>query len=760
MDSITPIPQTKSMLIQGARLASSLVGLALIVGLIGCGGTIGASDDGTGSADSNSTTPGGGDNNGGGIFNNTISNTTTPGGGSNGTTPGNTTWTGSDDPCPSDEQYFEERVWEPILSTRCVVCHTEGGVAGDTRMVLVPEDTSGWIAANLAALRAVSEVEFDGMPLLLVKPTGLHPDGHGGGPLVQNGGSQYDTLAVMAGRLRGELDACNDSINGDPPPGSDTTTCGQVPPGPRMLRRLSHRAYENTIQDLLGVQVEATQELTPDNVVHGFDNNARALKISALLADQYRDLAERVAEQANLGAILPCSVASGGASCARAFITSFGLKAFRRPLLDEDIARYMEIYNLVAIDDGFEEGIRWVLTAMLQSPHFLYRTEMGRLEEGMWRLTSWELASALSYMIWTTMPDEELRRVAASGELYQREVLEAQANRLLEHPRSLNTVQNFTLQWLGLDQLDKVTRDPELYPELTDDLRRQMAGETARLIGDVWSQGGTLGDLLNARHTFLTRQLAEHYGVPQGSGEADAQGYVRTDLTGTPYGGLLTQGSVTTTHALPTGSSPIHRGILVRSHLLCQELPPPPANLDTSPPPVDPNQSTRERYIQHSSDPACSGCHDMIDPIGFAFEHFDAIGRWRATDGPHTIDDTGWIGNTPNTNAEFHGIYEMSNVLASSPDVEACYVEQWLRFGYGTDDQIATECYIENLSTAVTADEGKLAAALLALTDSPHFIFRTGADTELDVPGAEILAPSDTIAARLLTGAIDYTDVW
>lgn len=711
--------------------SSALPGLLLIASLAACGDASSVSDDGSSPGDTSGAEQDSGSNG----SSDATSNATTSGEG----------WTTGGDPCPSDEQYFEERVWRPILSTRCVVCHTDGGVAGQTRMVLAPEGSPGWIAANLAAIRAVSEAEHDGQPLLLVKPTGLHPDGHGGGSLVQPQGAEFDALAVMAGRLRGELDACNDSLNGDSPPGSDTTTCEQIPPGPRMLRRLSHRDYQNTIRDLLGVEVDASRELTPDNVVHGFDNNARALQVSALLADQYRDLAERLAAEAELGALVPCEVASGGASCARAFIARFGLQLFRRPLTDDDVARYAEIYTLVAEDDGFEEGIRWVLTAMLQSPHFLYRTEMGRLEEGMWRLTSWELASALSYMIWGTTPDAELQRVAASGELYQADVLEAQATRLLNDPRSEETVLAFASQWLGLEQLDKVTRDPDLYPELTDALRGQMAGETARLIGDVWSRGGTLSELLTARHTFLTQQLAEHYGVTRGDGAADAQGYVRTELTGTPYGGLLTQGSVTTTHALPTGSSPIHRGLMVREYLLCQELPPPPANLDTSPPPVDPTLSTRERYSQHSTDAACSGCHDLIDPIGFAFEHFDAIGRWRPTDGVHAIDDTGWIGNTPHTDADFHGVHELSDVLAASPDVEACYVEQWLRFGYGTDDQIATACYIERLSEAVSASGGDLTTALFALTDSPHFTSRVGEGTELDVPGAEVLAPSDAI---------------
>jgi hypothetical protein len=252
-----------------------------------------------------------------------------------------------------------------------------------------------------------------------------------------------------------------------------------------------------------------------------------------------------------------------------------------------------------------------------------------------------------------------------------------------------------------------------------------MLGETHRLAATVFRDGGSLHDLLTASYSFMTDDLADYYGAPASSSPADSAGFKRTD-TGTAAG-LLGHGGVMTTHALPTSSSPIHRGKLVRERLLCQEMPPPPPALDTSPPPVDPTLSTRERYTQHSADPTCAGCHTRIDPIGFGFEHYDAVGRLRTMDGAHAVDASGEILLTDNTNGPYDGADELAQLLASSPDVEACYALQWARFAVGSAENSELQCVQSELGAAFTEAEGRLDSLVLALVDTRFFRERGGA---------------------------------
>ncbi|MEZ4430985.1 MAG: DUF1592 domain-containing protein [bacterium] len=641
--------------------------------------------------------------------------------------------------CDPIEAFFAERIWAGFMSTACVGCHIEGGAAAASRLHLVPRLDNGGLDHNLAQLRPLAAERAGNLSLLVAKPTGRHPNSHGGGALLRPDGEEAAALAWLARRLGEPVDPCE---NGEGPVVDDpAVNCQAPPPGPRALRRLSHVEYGNTLQALLGVHIDVKAALTPDEVVEGFDNHRDALDVSDLLADQYRTLAEEAAAAAQLAPLLDCAPAAGDRRCARAFIVDFGRRALRRPLTADDIDRYLAIYDLVAPDDGFEAAIRWVITAFLQSPHFLYRTELGRRDGDGFRLTAYELASGLSYLIWQSPPDDALLDAAARGVLYEAAGLAAEAERLLADPRSEATMLRFAWRWLELEQLETVPRDPTTYPELTPEIRHLMAGETARLIGEAWRDGGDIEDILLARHGYLTDALAAFYGLPPSNEPVDAEGYRRRDLSGTPYGGLLKQGAILTTHALPTTSSPIHRGLMVRERLLCQPLPPPPVNLDISPPPVEPGLSTRERYAQHSDDPACAGCHGLIDPIGFAFEHFDGIGRWRETDGMHAIDATGEIIGSGATDGAFDGVDALAALLAGSPEVEACYAEQWLRNGFGGLDAMPAECYIDRLLEA----PGGLRGVVPAITRLPRFTHRSGGEGELDVAGADLLPRPEDI---------------
>ncbi|MDP2311034.1 MAG: DUF1592 domain-containing protein [Pseudomonadota bacterium] len=551
-------------------------------------------------------------------------------------------------------------------------------------------------------------------------------------------------LAVLVLAGCGNLGRAPDDTAGVLSP-ADAETCTATGPGARQLRRLTHVELDNTLYDLLGVEAGAVATLAADDRVEGFDNVAAALDVSPLYADQVRTLAERVAWEANLTARLPCDPTTDGqAPCAALFIEDFGLHAFRRPLTQDDVDRYVALWESVAADEGFLDGVRWVVAAMLQSPHFLYRMELGEKDgHGAFALTGWEIATELSYLYWRTSPDAELLEAAGAGALSTPAGVAEQAARLQLDPRANETVAAFVDAWLELDQVATVSRDAATYPDFTTDIRAAMTEETHRLVADLASEGD-LADLFLARHTFVTPALAAYYGVDPGAEPADAAGYQRVELDGETRGGLLTQGSLLARWALPTSSSPIHRGVMVRERLLCQELAPPPANLDTSPPAVDASLSTRERYAAHAALPECASCHDLIDPIGFGFEHYDGVGRWRERDGEHEVDATGEIRSSPRTDGTFDGVFGLADLLATSPDVQACYATMWTIWGTGNADTESLACAADRLADAAPAGTLGLLAPRDALLGFDHFTERTGESTELNTPaGGDRLAHVD-----------------
>jgi len=544
--------------------------------------------------------------------------------------------------CPEDEAVFTEQVWTPVLGQQCVGCHVAGGVAGSTEMVLDPEDM-------IASLRAAAGV----VDRIVEKPTGQHADGHAGGTLIDVDGEEARALQFWVDWVGGDCTV------------PEALSC-EDEPGARRIWRLTHAEYDRTILDLVDVDLAAGTSFAADVSVDGFRNDAEALTVSSLLADQYRTAAEDIAAAVTVDDLLPCSPEEDGASmCSVRFIVDFGQQAFRRPLNQDEVEAYTALWANVASEDDFDTGIRWVITAMLQSPHFLYRSELGLLnDDGLWSLTDWEVATELSYLLWGTMPDADLFEAAEAGTLGTRAEIRDQVERMAADPRTLDTAASFVRTWLQLDLLQTVSREG-----LSDDLRASMLDETDLLVTDIAEIGGTLEDLMRSRVTHVDETLRDHYGY-------ESTGWVTLD--GETGGGLLTQGSVLTTYALATGSSPIHRGVLVRERMLCEDLPPPPAELDTSPPEVDPSLSTRDRYAEHSDNPACASCHDKIDPIGFGFESFDGLGRYREMDGVHPVDATGDVDGDG-----FDGLSELAEVLLDDSRFRSCFVETWRRWGTG-----------------------------------------------------------------------------
>jgi hypothetical protein len=361
---------------------------------------------------------------------------------------------------------------------------------------------------------------------------------------------------------------------------------------------------------------------------------------------------------------------------------------------------------------------------MLQSPSFLYHLEptLPAAGEAVAPLDDWEVASRLSYFLWHTMPDEELFAAAAAGELTATTGLMAQAERMLDDPRAADAIGSFHVQWVGVSELELEDKDLDLFPSFTPALRTAMLAETRAFADHVIRRGdGTLDTLLTASYSLLQGPLFEVYGVTAPPGHDPLE---PIDLPPGQRAGLLTLPSVLSAHAHANQTSPVHRGVMVRENLMCQDLPPPPPDVDNAPPDPDPNATTRERFAEHTADPACSACHRLIDGIGFGFEHYDAIGRYIDQESGKPIDATGQILGSDDIDGPFDGVPELAAKLASSAQVRECAALQWLRFSLGRQERDADECSTQAAIAAFEDSGFNIRQLLLAIVGTDAFRHR------------------------------------
>ena len=620
-------------------------------------------------------------------------------------------------PCAEELAWFNQKIWGPILTTQCIGCHSSAGLARRTALVLEDASSPAARARNFEALRGVALTQLGGDSVLLLRPTLRHPDGHAGGRLIAPESEDFVALTQFVRMVT------NPDCAAPAPP---MVTCASPAPGARQLRRLSRAELERSIRDLTGVDWRSSS-LAPDPVVRGFDNQAEALRVTPLLADQLRAAAEQIATEAlrTPGRVLPCTPAAGEEpQCAARFIEVFGARAFRRPLTMAETGRYQQLYALGATD-GFKKGVELVLSALLQSPHFLYRTELGvPAADGTYRLTPYEIASELSFLLIGTTPDEALLTAARTGALDTSAGIEAQARRLLGLSGARENLRRFIGQWLGLDRLATIPKDDVAYPGFGAPLRAALLHEAERMTEDVVFNGaGTLDALLQAPNTFLNAALATFYGVGTPT-RVDTDGFGRASFPDPGRRGLLGLGAVLATHARPNSGSPIHRGKLVRERFLCQDLPPPPPGLVAQPPPLDPTRTSRQRYDAHSEMQPCASCHRLMDPIGFGFDRYDGIGRQER--GTAAVDTRGSILDSPRTDGDFDGITGLAARLAESDDVRDCFAKQWLRFGYGVAEDVQLSCVLAQVQRRFRASGGDVRELLVALTQTSHFVTRQG----------------------------------
>jgi mono/diheme cytochrome c family protein len=454
-----------------------------------------------------------------------------------------------------------------------------------------------------------------------------------------------------------------------------------------------------------------------------FDNSAEAGLVTSVHVDQYLKAAAALADLAaqNLGSLLPCDPAAGAPACAAQFVTAFGARAFRRPLTPDEVSKYQA---LVTGQADFPTGVKVAIQVFLSSPYFLYRFEIGAAQpDGSRQLTPFETATALSYGFWGTMPDQALTDAAAHGELDTAAGIEKQARRLLADPRSRPVVETFSLQWLGVESILVAQKSSALYPGFDDATRQALAEETRRFVGHVVFDGSRkYEELLTADYTFANDAVAGVYGIA-GAGATFAQ----VSLPPARQAGLLGHGSVLGAYAYADQSSPVRRGLFVRRNLLCEDFPKPPPTAGKVPA-VDPSATTRDRFSQHSKDPACASCHQYIDAVGFGFEHFDAIGQYRDTESGKPIDASGDMNDVEQlgsgTHAPFDGLPALAGILAGSEQSKACFTRQVYRFARGAVEAPEDRCAVDALAARFAASGFDMQELMIAVTTAPTFTAR------------------------------------
>jgi hypothetical protein len=496
------------------------------------------------------------------------------------------------------------------------------------------------------------------------------------------------------------------------------------------LRRLTRRQYDNTVRDLLGVDVSVTTRWFTDDVRVGpFPANLHA--VAASHVEQYHNAARAVSGAAleRLEELLPCDpVASGPRACAAAFIEEFGYRAFRRPLTDGERAALVQVYDVGAEVD-FGQGVALVIEALLQSPDFLYHVEEAPMPDGdalAAMLTPHELASRLAYLLWNSMPDDVLFEAARSGALDSEEGLVAQARRLLEHPRAREAVHQFHRYWLGIDGIREMRKDPARFPYFNtapDAVREAMEWETLRFVEWVLLESdASLDTLLTASFSFLKEPLFPIHGLALPD-DHDPDRPIGLDTT--RRRGVLTHPSVLAMHSWEHRTAPLKRAAFIYENLLCISLR--PEGVYESPQLADPgiDETTRDQIAQHTSFHGCNACHDLLNPVGLAFERFDAVGRWRDMEGSQPIDTAGRaeVGSAQDPVA-FHDAIELVGHIAAAESAHRCLPTQWLRFALRRPDHHGDRDELERLTAGFVASETNIRELMVAVVATHAFRYR------------------------------------
>lgn len=514
------------------------------------------------------------------------------------------------------------------------------------------------------------------------------------------------TWAFMVGICALAAGGCWGSIHD---PGNTGGECGLAAlPAPR---RLSHTEYRNTVRDLFPQLTLPELELVADPTPLGFDNDEGALQPSPLLVNQYNVAAGVIAERvvARQADVLPCP-ASEGSACGAQFIAALAPRAYRRPLAAAEQQVLQQVFDTYFAAHGFDVALRLTTEVILQSPAFLYKVETVGPDRAP---SQYDVASRLSYLLWSSMPDEPLFTAAAAGELATAEQLTAHVDRMLADPRALEGFMVFASQWLDLARIDRVTKLSGA--GFSEQVRDALREEARRFLEEIiFARGGTVTDLLTSSKAFISADTATFYGLP-----APAAGtWQEVDLP-SDRRGFLMQAQFLAGHGHPNNPSPVLRGLFVLSDLLCVELGSPPAGVDMSIPEGDPQMgatTNRENYERATGADLCQTCHSIINPIGFTFERFDTMGRLRTDDNGLPIDTTGSVEGV--SIADSHALVDW---LAGSQQVSECVTRKYMVYALAGSDAADDECLTRDVAGDFEASGGSLRGLMRSIALHPRF---------------------------------------
>lgn len=495
-----------------------------------------------------------------------------------------------------------------------------------------------------------------------------------------------------------------------------------VPAAPTMYR-LTRAQYVNSVRDLLG-DIEVPADLEDDTPLHGFVSvGASELTISPRAVEQYEAAAQALMAQVftpdRRAGFTGCD--DPNPECVRTFIATFGRRAWRRPLSGEALDLFTGLHAQLSEDllDRWQ-ALQFTAAGLLQAPDFVFRVEHGEDDGAQRRYTNYEMAARLSYLLWNSTPDDALLDAAERGELVTDAGLTAQAERLLADPRARATIRGYFGEYFNLSRLDSLEKDRETFPQMSATLGAAMRGEIERVIDDlVFEQDADLRELLTVETTYVTPELAALYNLPAVEPTAEDGGFVKVDLPADgPRAGLMGMGGILALNAHNTVTSPTHRGKFIQNNLLCVDIPPPPPGVVTSLEeiPDDGPITTRAKLARHAEDPACVGCHRLMDPLGLALENFDAIGAWRTTENGFPIDASAEI-----LGMNFQGARELGALLRHQDSIGECMSRRLFRHASGRLEEPGQERTIIELSREFADDGHRFKALLIALVQSDGF---------------------------------------
>jgi hypothetical protein len=507
-------------------------------------------------------------------------------------------------------------------------------------------------------------------------------------------------------------------------PTSDDCDTDEVFSNDAPARLLTRYEFDNTVRDLLGLDMGlAREKFPPENSTGGFENSVDSHVVNPLLIRRYLEVAETLAARAVKENDYPET----------GFLPDLLYHAFRRPPTGDELDAFESMYDDARSKWGTARAQEMVLAAVLQSPQFLYRLEFSddREPNELVKNDSFEMATRLSYMVWSTMPDDELLAAAEADELQTADQIEAQVRRMLHDPRAHATVGHFYRQWLHLDALADTVKDESTFGSIPEGAVQDWQASINEFVQWVHFEGGAdFETLMTADKVFVTPDMAGMYGAEAGS----SMEAVSMD----DRAGLLTQPALLALLAYPDQSSPIHRGIFVREKLLCQPLPPPPANMMFEPPDPDPEATTRQRFAQHTENDACSACHSLIDPIGFGFEEYDGVGRYRTEENGRTVDASGEVVHSGDDalDGDFDGATQLAERLAQSDVARDCVANQWMTFALGRPATSADLCSVAGVRERFAESEGSFEDLFVAIATSDAMRYRI-VQNEPDTEGGE-----------------------